>query len=81
MRIKVSDKNLGECIVDTVNDIPKCEEYLIKSLMMVQMLCIHGDKNEDRFTELIDVVKTCVNKINEMYKEETNEQADPCALF
>lgn len=69
MEIKVADKRLGKCIIVTNKDIGKAEEYAIKSLCMLQLICMNKDEDPQKFYELVKIIGEAVTKIEELYNE------------
>jgi len=81
MKIRIADKSIGEVLLDVYNDIGKSEEYTLKSLAMLQMMCMN---NEDpaKFSEFIKIIKEAVDKASVLYQGTvTDESASPTAHF
>lgn len=76
MRIRVADRTYGECNIEVKNEISKSEEYTIKSLCMLQLLCMRGSSGEDRFSEFIAIIRSAVDQIDKLYDEESEEKSD-----
>lgn len=82
MNIRVADKHLGECLVKTNTDVTKAQEYTIKSLCMLQLMCMDDEEqNQEKFSQFIDTIKTAVDKINKIYDGENTITDDPTACF
>jgi hypothetical protein len=81
MRIRVSDKNLGQIIVDSNKDIGKVEEYAIKSLCMLQLMCLNTDSSDPRFREFIRILKDTTGKLDKLYNDRGDEDVDPFEQF
>jgi len=73
MDIKVIDNNIGECSIKVYKDIGKDEEYLIKSLCMLQLLCINSKEDPEKFDTLINILKEAAQKAEELYCNEPKE--------
>lgn len=75
MRIRVADKELGECNIDVSSKISKRAEYLIKSLCVLQIMCMNSEEQPDKFDEFIHIIKEATDKAQLLYcDEELNEQ-------
>lgn len=81
MRIRVTDKNLGECAINVSKDIGKSEEYTIKSLCMLQLMCMNKEDSPEKFTEFISIIKKAVDQINDLYHDQQKPGIDPTDLF
>lgn len=82
MRIRIADKNLGEVIINVYTDIGKSEEYTIKSLAILQMMCMNKEDSPEKFSEFIKIIKDAVNKANSLYRGiNADEPADPTSHF
>ena len=69
MVIKVRDRNVGECNIKTYTDIGKDEEYLIKSLCMLQLLCINSKSEPEKFDQFINILKEATQKAENLYSD------------
>lgn len=81
MKIRIADKILGEISITINTDIGKCEEYVIKSLAMLQMVCMNNKDSPEKFTQMIEIVKEAVDKTNVLYRGIDDEQSDPVSHF
>jgi hypothetical protein len=81
MKIKITDKTLGECEITTFKEIGKSEEYMIKSLCMLQLMCMNKEDNPEKFTEFITRLKNASDQIHELYHDKSNPDADPTELY
>ena len=81
MRIRVADKRLGEIVINVNTDIGKCEEYIIKSLCMMQMMCMNKDDSPEKFTKFIEIVKEAAGKANNLYKGIEDDESSPTSHF
>lgn len=81
MRIRVSDKNVGLCEIESVNDLGKHEEYTIKSLCMLQMACMNRGKDPEKFKRFIGVLKEAIKQASMIYSEEFNNESDAFEQF
>lgn len=70
MQIKVADKVLGECNIKINKDIGKREQYLIKSLCVLQIMCMNSNEEPEKFDEFIDIIKETILKAEKLYCEE-----------
>jgi hypothetical protein len=73
MNIKVRDQNVGECNIKTYSTIGKDEEYLIKSLCMLQLLCINSKEDPEKFDRFIGILKEATQKAEDLYSEDIKE--------
>lgn len=82
MRIRVSDKSLGECVINVHTDIGKSEEYTIKSLCMLQLMCMNKQDSPEKFKDFISILKKAVDDIEKVYgDEEPSKDSDPTSQF
>lgn len=85
MRIRVADKNFGECVVEVHSSIDKSDEYVIKSLCMLQLMCMNKEDYKDKNAELISIIQKAVNEISELYTDQSTENTahncDPTDQF
>lgn len=81
MKIRIADKKLGECVITVNKEIGKSEEYAIKSLCMLQLMCMNTQKNDPRFKEFVRVLREATNKAEKIYKPEGEGDADPFEQF
>lgn len=70
MHIRVADKVLGECNIKINRDIGKREQYLIKSLCVLQIMCMNSEEEPEKFDEFIDILKETTLKAETLYCEE-----------
>lgn len=73
MNIRVRDKDLGECNVKTYIDIGKDEEYLIKSLCILQMMCINSKEDPEKFNQFVGLIKELTTKADKLYNSSDDE--------
>lgn len=81
MRIRIADKDLGECIINTNKAIGKSEEYAIKSLCMLQLACMNKDQDPDKFDQLIAILREAVNKAEKVYGTGDEDESDAFDQF
>jgi hypothetical protein len=79
MNIKVSESTLGECQIRTFVDINKSQEYLIKALCAVQIMCINSKEDPEKFQELLHILVETTEKIEQLYNKELT--VDPTEQF
>ncbi len=80
MRIRVADKRLGECIINSSKELDKGAEYAVKSLCMIQLMCMNTDPNDAKFLEFIRILRDATKKLELLYDEGKNEP-DPFEQF
>ena len=80
MKIRVSDKHIGEVTLDVYTNIGKCEEYTLKSLCMLQMMCMNNTDSA-KFTEFIKIIKEAVDKASDLYQGVVINDANPTDHF
>ena len=73
MEIKVKDQDLGECTVKIFGDIDKDSKYLIKSLCVLQLLCMNSAEDKDKHKQFIKLLKETANKADEIFNEKVDE--------
>jgi len=81
MKIRIADKTLGECVITVNTDIGKSEEYAIKSLCMLQIMCMNQKKNDPRFREFIKILRDATSKVEKIYNPGGDDDADPFKQF
>lgn len=82
MRIRIADKNIGECVITVNTDIGKSEEYAIKSLCMLQMACMNKNQDPDKFNEFIKILKDAIGKAEKLYMSgDSNDEPDAFDQF
>lgn len=74
MRIRISDKNVGTCEIESIKDLGKSEEYTIKSLCMLQIACMNKGKDPEKFKKFIAVLKEAIRQAGMIYSEELNDE-------
>lgn len=80
MRIRVADRRLGECIINSTKDLGKGEEYAIKSLCMLQLMCMNSNSTDDNFKEFLKILREATKKLEKLYGNAA-EDTDPFAAF
>ena len=70
MNIKVKDNDLGTCTVDSVEDIDKDAQYLIKALCVLQIMVLNSKENPEKHKELVKVLKETTAKANAIFNED-----------
>jgi thiaminase len=73
MNIKVKDENLGECNVKSYVDLDKDLQYLIKSLSVLQILCLSVADNKEKHRELIKIFKEAAEKADKLFTSEISK--------
>lgn len=82
MRIRIADRAVGEVIVNSNVELGKIEEYAIKSLCMLQLMCIGTNKADPRFDEFIKILKETTARLNRLYNgTEDENNIDPFEQF
>ena len=78
--IKVSKKNIGECIINSEKDLNEANEFIIKSMAAIQMLCMgRNSTNDPKLKNLIEILDDSMQKIDELYNDDTgvSDESDP----
>lgn len=75
MRIRIADKDIGECIIESNKDLNKEEEYALKSLCFLQLMCMGNDTGDDRFHDFVRIMKEAIEEIKKVYQE--NNETGP----
>lgn len=78
MNIRVADNTLGECNVTINSDISKREQYLIKSLCVLQIMCMNSEEDPEKHKEFVKIVKDATEKIEDLYCNEKKEEGGLC---
>lgn len=68
--ITVNDTDIGKIVITPNNKIDKETEYLLKSICMMQLLCLNKEENKEIHIELKLILNDTVNKINKLYNYE-----------
>lgn len=68
--ITVNDTDIGKIVITPNNKIDKETEYLLKSICMMQLLCLNKEENKEIHKELKLILNDTVNKINKLYNYE-----------
>jgi len=71
MSITLEDESLGKIIVTNYNPIEKDQNYAIKSLAFLMMICLK-EKQDDKFKEMLSELKTAIDNIGRIYNESTS---------
>jgi len=78
MRIRVADKRTGECIINSNVDLDKGQEYSIKALCMLQLMCLNS-KNDEKFVEFTKILRETTRKLERLYGGK--DDVDPFEQF
>lgn len=78
MQIKVKDKEVGECTIESYRDLDDSEQYVIKALGMLQLLCMEENKDRNAYRQFI---KTLVDVAKDIRAENSGDGGDPLELF
>lgn len=81
MRIRIADKRSGECLITANKDLDKGSEYVIKSLCMLQLMCMNIDPTDQKFIEFIKILRDSIKKFEALYNPEGNNEPDPFEQF
>ena len=79
-QIRVSEKGVGECIIKCKDKISPANEFIIKSMACIQMLCIsRNNLNDPKLKDLINILDNSMHQINELYNVELgdNNESNP----
>lgn len=80
MRIRVADKRVGECIVNSNEELSKEQEYALKSLCMLQLMCINIDTKNQNYIKFLDILRETTRKLDKVYGDK-QEDANPFEQF
>ncbi len=78
-QIKVSDQN-GVCLIKSNEELTITNEFLIKSMAMIQLLCVgRNNENDPKLKELVEILDNSMTQINELYNvsEVSGDEPDP----
>jgi hypothetical protein len=67
MHIRVADKNLGECNIDVNVPLGKKEEYVIKALCILQIMCMNSKEDKSKFGEFLNIIKEATEKADMLF--------------
>lgn len=81
MKIRVADKNIGECVINTYVDIPKSVEYVVKSLCVLQLTCLNTNQSDPNFDIILDILKNTTERLCNLYNNEECNEPDPFEQF
>lgn len=70
MAIRVSDEELGGCVITPKVKITKEEKYIIKSLAILQIMTMNSREDPEKFKEFFKILKRATQQIEELYGEE-----------
>lgn len=70
MKIKVRDEDLGTCTVDSVEDLDKDIQYLIKALCVLQIMVLNSKEDPAKHVKLVKVLKETTAKANQIFNED-----------
>jgi hypothetical protein len=73
MDIKIREKDLGECNIHSYKNIDKKEEYAIKALCALQLMCMNANEDPEKFREFMSILKDTVRKADALFNEEGKE--------
>jgi hypothetical protein len=71
MSITLEDESIGKITVTNYNPIEKDQNYAIKSLAFLMMICLK-EKQDDKFKEMLSELKTAIDNIGRIYNESTS---------
>jgi hypothetical protein len=78
---KVTNKEIGEITINAYKKINKAEEYAVKSLAMLQIVCMNPE-DKDKFTQFLEIIDEATTKANELYgKDDISCKSDPAEFF
>jgi hypothetical protein len=71
--IKISD-GVGTCEISCANNITETNEFIIKGLAGIQLLCLNrNDEKDPKVKELIEILTHSMSQITDLYSEVNNE--------
>jgi hypothetical protein len=68
MSITIEDESLGKITITPYNEIEKDQNFAIKSLAFIIMICLR-DKQDEKFKEMLNELKIAIDKIGKIYNE------------
>jgi hypothetical protein len=82
MDIQVKEETLGECNITTYIDIDKDAQYLIKSLCILQILCMNSREDEKKSREFYEILKEATDKASKLFNQDKEDlDIDATAQF
>ena len=79
MEIKVGSDGVGQCHIKTDASIEKRQEYLIKGLACLQLMCMNHAQEPDKFDAFENILKDTTRKITDLF--EANEELNGTEYF
>lgn len=79
MKLEISDKKLGEILINSNRNLNKTTKQMLKALCALQMMCINSENNEQKREEFLEILRGAISKIEELFEEDT--QNDPVEFF
>ena len=78
--ISISDPTIGECNIVSKTNIPIINQFIIKSLAGIQLLCLSkNDTKDPNLNEMINILTDSIDKIHKLYSDnvEINDESNP----
>lgn len=69
MQIKVKEGEHSECSITSTLEVGEKEQYVIKALCMLQLMCINSDEDKDKFEEFIDIIDRATDEAKQLFPE------------
>lgn len=79
MNIKVGSEGVGECNIRVDASIEKVQEYRLKSLCCLQLMCINFANDPEKFNQFDEIVTNTMKQLNELFKD--SEEMDGTEQF
>ena len=74
MQIKVRDGEHSECNITSTREVGQKEQFIIKALCMLQLMCINSDEDRDKFNEFIDIIDRATGEASQLFSEEKESE-------
>lgn len=76
--IIVSKDGVGECCITSTSEISPANEFLIKSMASIQLVCLARNSDTDpKLKELIQILNTSMDRIHNLYHESVEGSDEP----
>lgn len=76
MRIRIANKRIGECVINSTKELSKPEEYTVKALCMLQLMCMNSEEDPSKFSELLHILHKAIDEANKLYNGKQKDESD-----
>lgn len=79
--IKIEDHNIGKITIEPFSKIDQSQNYAIKSLSMLMLMCINADEDREKFDKFLDIMKELTTKAKKLYMDDKENEFNPTSDF